>query len=250
MSLGEAAVLVVAGFGAGLTNGVAGGGTMVSFPVLIALGYPAVTANVTSAVGIWPGYLGSTMGFRRVIDGQAPLLRSLALASVAGSVVGVALLLGLPSDAFRSVVPYLLFLASGLFAVQPLIVRRLRTAPGTTRGHVVARQVGVFITSIYGGYFGAGFGVITLVVLGLTLSASLVVASGIRSVLTLMVNTVAVAAFLVVAPVSWGAAALLASTSLIGGYVGAHVARRIPTWVLRTVVIVFGLVAAVGLLLR
>jgi uncharacterized membrane protein YfcA len=249
VSPADAAWLVAAGLGAGLVNGVAGGGSLVSFPVLLALGYPAVTANVTSAVGIWPGYVGGTAGFRKVLAGQRRLLRSLAVVSVGGAVVGAALLLALPSDSFRAVVPYLLLFACVLFAAQPALARRLRSEPGTARSHLVARQVATFGAAVYGAYFGAGLGVVLLAVLGLTLAEPLVRINGVRAALTLLVNTVAVAIFLVLAPVDWAAAAVMAGASLVGGYAGAHLAQRIPTTVLRAVVIVVGLAAAIRLLM-
>ncbi len=248
MSLGEVALLVSAGFGAGVVNGVAGGGSLVSFPALLALGYAPVTANVTSAVGIWPGYLGGTIGFRRMLADQGALLRSLAWVIVPGEVLGAILLLVLPGDSFRAVVPYLLIFSCALFAAQPFIVRRLRYAPGTARSHVVARQVATFGASVYGAYFGAGLGVILLAVFGLTVSGNLNRTNAVRSAAVLLGSTVAAIAFVVAAPVDWSAAGTMAATSLAGGLLGARLALRMPSLALRAVVIVLGLATAVRLL--
>ncbi len=248
MSLGESALLVAAGMGAGVVNGVAGGGSLVSFPALLALGYSPVTANVTSAVGIWPGYLGGTIGFRKALADQGGLLRSLAWVIVPGEILGAVLLLALPGDSFRAVVPYLLFFACALFAAQPLLVRLLRSAPGTARSHVVARQAATFAASVYGAYFGAGLGVILLAVFGLTVSGNLNKTNAVRSAAVLLGATVSAIAFVIAAPVDWSAAATMAATSLVGGLLGAHLAQRMPSVALRVVVIALGLATAIRLL--
>ncbi|MDA8033622.1 MAG: sulfite exporter TauE/SafE family protein [Actinomycetota bacterium] len=242
-------LIALAGLGAGLVNGVAGGGSLVSFPALLAVGAPALAANVTSTVGIWPGYLGGSAGFASELRGQQDRLRSLLGTVVAGGVAGGVLLLTTPTKAFSLVAPYLVLFACALFGVQPVLARRLRAEEGKrSRRHTVALHVGTFLASTYGAYFGAGLGVVLLGVLGLTINDRLVRINGLRSVLALLVNTVAALIFIVRAPIDWVPAGLMASASLVGGYVGARIARRVPTVWLRAVVIALGLTTT-GLLL-
>jgi uncharacterized membrane protein YfcA len=270
----DIALLVAAGLGAGTVNGVAGGGTLVSFPALLATGVPALQANVTSTLGIWPGYLGGVAGFRAEIKGQGRSMRLVGPA-VGGAVVGSVLLLITPSSAFKSLAPYLVLLACLLFAAQPLIARWLRSsvatgadvstsadvapgdvaphpseaaAAGGRRRHFGVASVGTFLASVYGGYFGAGLGVVLLALLGLAVPDDLVRTNGLRAVLSLGVNTAAALVFLVAAHVVWVDAGLLAGSSLVGGYFGARVARKLPPVVFRSVVIALGLITAGRLL--
>jgi len=232
MTASELLFLAAAGFGAGLVNGVAGGGSMVSFPALLAVGVPSLAANVTSTVGIWPGYLGGVAGFRRV--------------------AGSSLLLVTSEGAFDALAPWLVLAAVGLFAAQPLLARRLAAhgpaAADVRAAHTALRLGGVFAASVYGAYFGAGLGVLLLAVLGITLPGRLTDLNGIRTVLALLVNSIAVVVFAVAAPVEWAAAGTMAAASLVGGYVGAKTAARLPVQVFRGVVIALGLAAFVGLL--
>jgi uncharacterized membrane protein YfcA len=250
MSPGELAFLAVAGFGAGLVNGVAGGGSMVSFPALLAVGVPPLSANVTSTVGIWPGYLGGAAAFRRHLADQRDRLRALAPVAFVGALVGSGLLLVTPEDAFDFLAPWLVLLACGLFAAQPVLARRL-AASGVEAGgrsHRVLRDGGVFLASIYGAYFGAGLGVLLLAVLGITVPARLNDLNAVRTVLALLVNSIAVVVFAIAAPVVWSAAVTMAATSLVGGYVGARTATRMPVPLFRVLVLVLGVAAAIGLL--
>ena len=242
----RAVFLLGAGLGAGLVNGLAGGGTLASFPVLLAIGVPALGANVTSTVGIWPGYLGGSGGFRHEISDQRAKLTELAPVAVAGAVAGAVLLIVTPGDAFSHAAPYLLLLSCALFCAQPLLARRLAASPGRRRWLVA--QAGTLVACAYGSYFGAGLGVLLLAVLGIALPDSLVRTNGLRSVLSLGVNAVAAIAFMVGADVRWGYAGLLAISSLVGGYLGARLARRMPAAPFRVVVILVGLAAAARLL--
>jgi uncharacterized membrane protein YfcA len=246
LDLPRALALAGAGAAAGVINGVAGGGTMVTFPTLLALGYPALTANVTSTVGIWPGYVGGLAGFRPEIVDQATHVRRLALPALAGAVAGSVLLLTTPSTAFRSLAPWLVLFAALLFAVQPLVARALARRQAH-RARPAALAAGVFGASLYGGYFGAGLGVILLAVLGLTLPDTLARASGLRTALSVLVNGVAAAVFIARGPVVWGAAGIIAVCALGGGFAGAHVARRLPAPALRAVVVLIGLATFVAL---
>jgi uncharacterized protein len=240
------AFLAFAGLAAGLVNGIAGGGTLVSFPVLLALGLPAVRANVTSTIGIWPGYLGGSAGFRREIGDQLDRLRTLAPVAAAGGVVGAVLLLVTPSHAFSRAAPYLVLLACGLFALQPIIGKRLAASEGQERKFVA--QAGLFFACAYGAYFGAGLGVLLLAILGIAIPDNLIRTSGLRSMLSLGVNTIAAIVFCIAAHVAWGDAGVLAVTSLVGGYAGARIARKVPTGPLRVLIILIGLAAAGRLL--
>jgi hypothetical protein len=246
---GQEVLLALAAVGAGAVNGAAGGGTLVSFPALLAVGYPALTANVTSSVGIWTGYLGGTAGFRRELSDQGPRLRELGPTMVVGSVVGGVLLLTTPSRAFALLAPYLLLAACTLFVLQPVIAAHLARRGSAARPRRAVLHGGCFLSSVYGAYFGAGLGVMLLAVLALALPEPLVRISGLRSVISLVVNTVAVAIFVVGAHVGWAAAGAMALGALVGGYVGAGVARRVPTGVLRAVVVTAGLATALDLLL-
>jgi len=245
---GRELLLSLAGLGAGLVNGAAGGGTLVSFPALLAAGYPALTANVTSTVGIWPGYLGGVAGFRREVVNQRARARSLLGTVVAGAALGGALLLTTPSKDFRLLAPFLLLFASFLFAVQPVLGSWLARGQGGHRSHKLLLHAGCFVAATYGSYFGAGLGVVLLAVLALATPEPLVRVNGLRAVLALIINTVAVVIFVAQAHVAWVAAGLMDASALVGGYVGARVARRAPTVVLRTAVVALGLVTAISLL--
>jgi uncharacterized membrane protein YfcA len=254
---GQRALVAGAGFVAGGINGIAGGGSLVSFPALLAVGQPALTANVTSTVGIWPGYLGGVLGFRTEVADQADRVRSLLPATLLGAAAGAVLLLTTSADAFEALTPFLILLACALFAAQPLLAKRVTRraeaaeaageAPPTDRR--LAVQAATAVAAVYGAYFGAGLGVVLLAVLGTLLPDRLVRTNGLRNFLSLATNTVAALLFVVKAPVAWGAAGLLAAASLAGGYAGARFSRKVPAPVLRSFVVVVGVVAAVRLLL-
>lgn len=254
-------LLLVAGFAAGTINGAAGGGSLVSFPALLATGQGAVAANVTSTVGILSGYLGGVVGHRAELRDQGERVRALLPVSIVGAAVGAAALLLTPEGAFDAAAPWLILAACALFAVQPRLARHLAArrlangadVPPPGAGAVLAPsgalQAATFGASAYGAYFGAGLGVILLAVLGLGLEDSLVRLNGVRGVLALVVNVVATVTFVAVAPVAWAAASVLAVSALGGGWTGARAARRLPPPVLRGTVIAFGVVAGVRLLM-
>jgi uncharacterized membrane protein YfcA len=244
-------VIALAGLGAGIINGIAGGGSLIAFPVLIAVGYTALTANVTTTVGIWTGYLGGMAGFRTELADQRERVRAFAPMALGGGLVGAVLLLVTPADLFRDLAPLLILAACALFAAQPWLAGRARARahPGAVRAAIPPMALaGTFLAAVYGGYFGAGLGVILLAVLGLTLEDTLPRINGLRGVLSLLVNSVAVVIFATTAHVAWRAVLILAVTSLGGGYAGARLSLRLRPGVLRIVVITFGVVAAVKLL--
>jgi uncharacterized membrane protein YfcA len=241
-------LLVLAGVGAGIANGVAGGGSLISFPLLLALGFPPLTANITNTVGIWPGYLGSAVGFRKEIAGQGRRFARLSPVAGIGAVLGAVLLLTTSSADFTAIAPWLVLGASLLFAAQPFLRRALSGADDPSRVHPVLLVAGTFAASVYGGYFGAGMGVMLLAILGLCLPDSILRTSGLRTILSILVNGVAAVVFLIHGGLVWEAVALLAAGSLVGGWVGARVAVAIPANALRAVVVVIGLVTTVKLL--
>ncbi|HXN60224.1 MAG TPA: sulfite exporter TauE/SafE family protein [Acidimicrobiales bacterium] len=247
MPASHAVFIVLAGLGAGIFNGVAGGGSLISFPVLLALGYPALTANITNTIGIWPGYVASAAGFRSEIGDQRRRLLRLTPVGLAGGTAGALLLLTTSSATFDRVVPWLVLGAAALFAAQPLLRRALdRDAQPRTRP--VLLVVGVFAASVYGGYFGAAMGVMFLAVLGLALPVSLAHTSGLRAVLSMIVNGMAAVVFLIHGGLAWEAVGFLALGSLFGGFAGARLALALPAPALRVVVVVIGVGTAVKLL--
>lgn len=246
-SPGSLAFLLVAGLVAGAVNAAAGGGSLLVFPSLLAVGLPPLAANVTNSIAQWPGYLGIVAGARHDLQGQRRRILLTSAAAAAGSALGCALLLVLPAAVFDAVVPVLVLLASALFALQPVI--RRWTAP--TEGQpdrLVTLLPSVFLAAVYGGYFGGALGVILIATLALCAHDSLVRLNALKGMLSLVVATVTVVVFAVGAPVDWLAVAVLAPTTLIGGYVGARVARRSPEQVLRWSVVVLGVTVGVYLL--
>ncbi len=248
MTPAHALFVALGGVGAGIFNGVAGGGSLISFPILLAVGYPALTANITNTIGIWPGYASSTAGFRREIGDQRDRLLRLTPVALAGGVAGALLLLTTSPGTFNDVVPWLVLGAAALFAAQPLLRRALDRGATHPRPRPVLLVAGVFAASVYGGYFGAAMGVMFLAVLGLALPVSLAHTSGLRAVLSMIVNGIAAVVFLVHGGLAWEAVGLLALGSFVGGFLGARLARSLPAPALRVVVVVIGVGTAVKLL--
>jgi uncharacterized protein len=236
-------MLAVAGAGvvAGAVNAVVGSGSLVTFPTLLAVGYPPVTANVSNTVGLVFGSISGAWGYRRELRGQLRRVLMLGAGSAVGALVGGILLLSLPESVFDAVVPLLILLAVALMAFKPTpkAADREHTAPGT---------VGTFFTGIYGGYFGAAQGVILLAVLRLAFDDDLQRLNAIKNVLTGIANGVAAVLFIAVGQVAWGAAALVAGGSIAGGFIGSAYGRRLPEVWLRRIVIVGGTIVAVILL--
>ncbi len=242
-------LLAGAGLLAGGVNAIAGGGSLISFPALLAAGYPAVTANVTNTVALFPGYAGSVAGGRLELEGQGARLRAIGVTSVIGGIAGSVLLLTTPGDVFRAIVPFLILLACGLLVLQPRLSRYVQ-GRGSERGdHSPVLQLSVLLAAVYGAYFGAGLGVLLLGVLGIFLAEQLRRINALKNVLSLVINAVALVAFGVFGPVAWEAVLVIAATSLTGGYLGARVARRIPSALLRAAVVAYGVVVSVVLLL-
>ncbi|GAC1328448.1 MAG: hypothetical protein NVSMB13_15550 [Mycobacteriales bacterium] len=254
--------LVVAGAGllAGGVNAVAGGGTLITFPALLAVGNSALVANITSSVGLVSGYLGGSLAYREELTGQRSRVRDLGVVSVLGGVVGAVVLLVTPTSAFRTIVPYLILLACALLMAQPRLAaavarRRGATASPATTASPPGTRVGwplrllVFLGAIYGSYFGAGLGVVLLGIFGILIPEDLQRLNALKGLLSLVINVVGVAIFLLSARVAWADAAVLAVTAYAGGVLGVRVARRLRPAVLRYGVVALGVVVAGKLLI-
>lgn len=259
----DAALILLAGVAAGTINAVVGSGTLVTFPVLIALGYPPVTSTMSNAVGLVLGGVSGTWGYRRELVGQGRRLLWQAIAAVIGALIGAYLLLHLPEDAFETVVPYLIVGAITLVVVQPLLQRRLRgPAPELTAGagagpvaapsrRVLAVLIfATFLIGIYGGYFTAAQGILQVGVMGVLLTDHLQRINAAKNLLSLLVNVVAAATYTLVAfdRVNWAVAGLIAGGSLVGGVLGSSLGRRLSPNVLRAAIVVLGLVALLRIL--
>jgi len=247
----HAIVIVVAGFWAGTINTVVGSGTLVTFPTLLALGYPPVTATTSNAIGLAPGSVTGAIGYRHELRGLRSRLLRYATASALGAGCGTVLLLGLPRDAFATVVPFLIVLALVLVLVQPKVSRWVANRnPDSAAGGGALLLFFVFLIGVYGGYFSAAQGVLLMGVLGILLAEPLQRLNGIKNVLASTVNVLAGTVYAFVAPVDWAVIGLLALGAIAGGMVGAKIGRKLPPTVLRGVIIIIGAAAVVGMLLR
>lgn len=247
---GDAVLLAIAGLAAGAVNAVAGGGSLISFPALLAAGLPSVTANVTNAVAVLPGYLGGTLAYRNELEGQRGRAIALGVTTAVGAVAGAVLLLVSSESLFEAIVPFLILGACALLAAQPALSRRL--GPGSSGGgeHRSPRlHAGAFFSAVYGGYFGAGLGIMLLAVLALSLDDGLQRLNALKGLLSFVIGLASVAVFVAFGPVRWGAALIMAVASFVGGHAGVAVARRLPANVLRALVIAFGVAVSIWLLI-
>jgi uncharacterized protein len=238
---------VAAGGLGGAVNAAAGGGSLLTFPALMAAGLPALTANVTNTVALCFGYASGAASFRDQLEGDHPRARRLAAAAFVGAVGGVLLLAASSPQTFEALVPWLLIIACALLAAQPLLTRRLaarRTAP-RTNGRPSILELGQVLAGAYGAYFGAGMGLMVLAMLGISTGDPLNRLNALKAVVVLVVNVTAAVCFVLVAPIAWWAVAVLGPASLVGGHAGAALAKRLSANVLRAGVITIGLVVAV-----
>ena len=248
----EMFAVFLAGIAAGTINTVVGSGTLITFPTLLAVGVPPVTANVSNTVGLVPGSLSGAVGYRRELRGQRSRVIRLGSASLLGGITGAVLLLALPAEAFNAIVPALIGIGCVLVLFQPAIARRV-AARAESRGGVPEHGAAwvwvlVFVTGIYGGYFGAAQGVLLMAVMGIGIQESLQRLNGTKNVLALLVNAVAAVIFMFVADVDWAVAGLIALGAVIGGQVGATVGRRLPALALRIFIVVVGVAALLSFL--
>ncbi|OBH86918.1 sulfite exporter TauE/SafE family protein [Mycobacterium scrofulaceum] len=252
MSPSHMLLICLAGLGAGAINALVGSGTLITFPTLVALGFPPVTATMSNATGLVAGSVSGTWGYRAELRGQWNRLRWQLPASLAGAVVGAFLLLHLPEKVFAEVVPVLLVLALVLVVIGPRIQawtgRRAevagRSAEHLTPARMVVLVLGTFAVGVYGGYFTAAQGILLVGLMGALLPESVQRMNAAKNLLTLVVNVVAALAYTLVAfdRISWPAAGLIAAGSLVGGLIGARYGRRLSGNALRATIVVVGLI--------
>jgi uncharacterized membrane protein YfcA len=245
----DGVLILAAGFAAGNINTIVGSGSLITFPVLLALGYPPIVANVSNTVGLVPGSVSGSIGYRRELRGQRNRIVRYGIVAVAGGLTGSLLLLTLPQASFEAVVPVLILTACALVIAQPYLTRRIRTrqsrrvdAPSEHPAAIPA----IFGTSVYGGYFGAAQGVILMAVLGILIDDQMQRLNGLKNVLTAIVNGTAAVVFITASAVAWEAAILIALGATIGGQTGARLGRRLHPNALRASIVVVG-VAVVAL---
>jgi uncharacterized protein len=259
----ELLALLGAGAAAGLINTVVGSGTLITFPVLLAFGVPPVVANISNTVGLTPGSLSGALATRVGLAGQRTRVLRFGVASLVGGVVGAVLLLRLPSAAFAAIVPVLIGIGCVLVVLQPWLSRRL----AERRAHLeeappahgsVWLWLGILVTGVYGGYFGAAQGVLLLAILGIGLAESLNRINAVKNVLALIANAVSALLFVLLpltpwadpgARINWLAALAIAVGAVLGAQLGGRVGRRLPPLVYRVVIVVVGVAAIIGLLL-
>jgi uncharacterized membrane protein YfcA len=247
---GEAVAILAAGTAAGGVNAVVGSGSLITFPTLLAFGFPPVVANVSNNVGLVPGNLSGGFGYRRELEGQRSRLIRLGAAAAVGALIGAVALLSLPSSAFRLVVPVLILISCALVLVQPRLAAWIKKRRDSQQGDRASPllSAGVCLSGVYGGYFGAAQGVLVIGLLGSFLDETLQRVNGAKNILVAMVNGTAAVVFILLAHVSWAAVALIAVGSTVGGLLGARFGRRLPPTALRLFVAAIGVISAVKLI--
>ncbi len=249
----EHLAVLAAGLGAGILTSTVGVASLLSFPVLLAVGLPPVVANTTNTVGLVPGAVSGSWGYRRELREQPRTTSVVLLTCAVGAVAGAALLLALPAKVFEAIVPWLILFTCLLVGAQPRISRWLRRrdgeqVPEPRRSMSPVTRAFATLTGVYGGYFGAGSGVMMMAVLGLGLDLDFRVLNALKTLAVMACNVVSGAIFLFAAELDWAAVALLAAGSVVGGYAGSHVGRHLPAPVLRTGIVLMGVAAAVIML--
>lgn len=247
MSFSAELIIFFTGILAGVVNAVAGGGSLFTFPVLLALGYPPVLANVSNNIGLTPGTLSSVLIYRRELSGQRQTFFLLGPATVVGSATGALLLLALPESAFKSAVPPLIAGSSILIALQPRIRKWVVKKSYPDRHHKIFLVAGVYVTGVYGGYFGAAQGVILITLLAIVLGETMQRANAMKNLLALSINTIASAYFMIFTNISWSIVLLVSLGTLGGSQIGARYGRRLPDTTLRRCIVVVGLTIALYL---
>ncbi|MFH8367984.1 sulfite exporter TauE/SafE family protein [Streptomyces sp. NPDC018031] len=247
----ELVAIGAAGVAAGGINAVVGSGTLITFPTLLAFGYPPVVANVSNNVGLVPGVLSAVYGYRRELRGQSKRLIRWGVGSLIGGLVGALLLLQLPAETFDAVVPVLIIMACVLLLLQPRLNRWMKERQGEgSRDGGLPMWFGVLGTGVYGGYFGAAQGVLLMGLFGSFLQDDLQRLNAAKNVLAAIVNGAAAVVFIAVADVDWAAAAVIGVGAILGGLLGARVGRRLSPTVLRGVIITVGVTASVIMIAR
>jgi uncharacterized protein len=244
----DALLVLLAGVAAGTINTVVGSGTLITFPILLAVGLPPVTANVSNTVGLFSGSLVGAYGYRQELTGQRRRIQQLATASMIGAVIGAVLLLELPAAAFNAIVPALIVIALLLVLFGKRLTTLLVRARPRHTEVTVTLWIVTLLTGVYGGYFGAAQGVLLIGFFGLLLDEPIQRQNALKNVLAGLVNLVAAVVFIATAPIDWGAAGLLTVGSIAGGLLGAKIGRRLPGAALRGVIVAVGIAAIVKLL--
>jgi uncharacterized membrane protein YfcA len=278
----QAIAIFAAGLAAGTINAVVGSGTLITFPTLLAFGYPPVLANVSNNLGLVPGVASGVYGYRAELKGQRRRLIRLGTASVCGGLVGAILLLVLPAGAFKAIVPALIGIALVMVIFQPRLSKWVAAREAARAGtpaeppaeapdggaggpsavgvvapaaQETALQVGgpvmwvlVFLSGVYGGYFGAAQGVLLLGLMGVAFTDSMQRINAVKNVLAGLVNTVAAVVFVLATHIDWGAAGLIAAGAILGGQIGARIGLKLPPWGLRVLIVCVGVAALVKLL--
>ena len=250
--VGRAAAAFAAAFVAGAINSIAGGGTLVSFPTLIWLGLPPVVANATNTVAVWPGSLGSMWGYRRELADIESRMLLLAVPSIVGGVAGALLLRLTPAPLFSQLVPFLILFATVLFMLQDPVQRWLKKSGGAAHDSgkwLAGAAVFQLLVGLYGGYFGAGIGILMLAALSILGVVGIHRMNGLKNLFALCINGSAALYFLAAGMVHWRYALLMAVGAIVGGYACAGFARRMTAQAVRRVVIVIGLGMALSLLI-
>lgn len=248
MSLLDAVLVLLAGTAAGTINTVVGSGTLITFPTLLALGYPPVVANVSNTIGLAPGSVSGAIGYRRELSGQRSRLIRLGSASLLGGLTGAVLLIRLPEAVFETIVPVLILLACVLVLLQPRISRLIVTRHDAPPHGSVWVWLLVAAAGVYGGYFGAAQGVLMIPFLVIGLNESLQRVNAAKNVLVMLVNGQAAVLFMFIADVDWLVAGLVALGAIGGGLLGAAIGRRLPPRVLRILIVVVGVIAVTAML--
>ena len=246
------AALVASSFGGGVMNAMAGGGTILTYPTLLFLGESSITANATSTVALWPGGAASMYGYRREVAENRAWLKTLFVPSLLGGALGAVLLLKTPSKTFEHLAPFLILFATVLFMLQGIVSRLTAAEPAgeRSRGRMTAAVLFQFGVSVYGGYFGAGIGILMLAVLGFLGMSDIHAANGLKNFFALCINGLAAGYFIIRGAVHWPAALVMILGAVAGGYAGARFARSIGKEKARAAVVVIGLAVAVVLLFR
>jgi uncharacterized membrane protein YfcA len=250
VSSAEILAILAAAIGAGAINAVVGSGSLITFPTLLAFGFAPVIANVANNIGLVPGNVSGSFGYRQELSGQRGRLVRLGLASCAGALAGASALLALPATVFTVVVPVLIIIACGLVVAQPKLSAWV-AARGKDRqqhgGPILL--AGVFLAGVYGGYFGAAQGVLLIGLLGVFLTENLQRINAGKNVLVTIVNATAALVFIIFfAHVAWLVVGLIAAGSTVGGLIGARYGRRLPPLALRIIIVVIGVISAVKLI--
>ena len=245
MSFPNVLMMIAAAFAAGVINAIAGGGTLITFPVLIWLGLDPKVANATSTVALWPGLFGGLFGYRRVLENSSTILWRLGITSVIGGALGAWLLIWTPSPTFARLVPFLILFATLLFMAQGSINRRLRLQSIDAEPKMswwLGAIIFQFFSAMYGGYFGAGNGILMLAAMGLLGLQNINRANGIKNFLGICINSIAVLSFAFKGLVVWPDALIMAGAATLGGYFGAHIAVRVAQVTIRRAIVTIGFV--------